>query len=401
MEGFYSRASLNVIKEPGSLLPKCGLCKLCLTAKTPKMQAQGSGRKGVLIVGEAPGRQEDSQGVQFVGESGMVLKATLKRIGIDLFRDCIVTNSLECFTGNIIKDKKAIEWCRPTLLSTIDYYKPTTIILLGGSATKSLIGHLWKDDVGGIKRWAGFQIPAHSPNAWICPTYHPSFIMRGDKRDGHLYLKVFEEHLRAAFALKDSPWEEVPDYKAQIDVVSADVAAKTIRRMIEKGGRVAWDIETTTLKPDGPDAEIVCCSVCWEGKKTIAYPWMGEAITATKEMLLSPLKKISHNLIFEERWSRAVLGISVKNWYWDTMIQAHVLDCRSRISSLKFQSFIRLGQGDYDGHLKPFLASKDKGGNSPNRIREVDMPSLMLYCGMDSLLTFKIAEIQTATLGVK
>jgi hypothetical protein len=166
--------------------------------------------------------------------------------------------------------------------------------------------------------------------------------------------------------------------------------------MIEQGGAVAFDYETNMLKPDSKDAEIVCCSVCWEGKKTIAFPWHGEAVTAMSELLLSPkIKKVGANNKFEERWTRRILGHGVRGWVWDCMVSAHVLDNRPLITSVKFQSFVRLGQPSYDTAVGPYLKASD--GNKKNRIKEVDLGSLLQYCGMDSLLEWLIAESQRET----
>jgi uracil-DNA glycosylase family 4 len=343
------------------------------------------------------------EGLQFVGETGKLLHRTMRNVGLNLRRDCTVTNALICRPpDNKITDKKMIDYCRPNLLNTITDVDPTVIILLGGVAIRSLLGHLWKEDVGGSKRWAGFKIPCRKPNVWICPTYHPSFIAR-EKRDRVLYEAVFERHLAEAAAIAGTrPWDEVPDYASEIEVIyKPDAAAKIIRQMVKKGGNVAFDYETDRLKPDDKEARIVSCSVCWEGRKTIAYPWVGSAIEATKELLRSSLGKIASNLKFEERWTRRQLGFRVKNWKWDTMVQAHTLDSRAGITGLKFQAFVRLGQEDYAYHLSEYLESKDKGGNAPNRIKEIDLKDLLLYNGLDSLLEYKVAMEQSKELGVR
>jgi hypothetical protein len=102
---------------------------------------------------------------------------------------------------------------------------------------------------------------------------------------------------------------------------------------------------------------------------------------------------------FEDRWCRAKLGCGVKNFVWDGMLAAHVLDNRPDITSLKFQAFVRLGVGDYNSHIEPFLRSKDKGGNEPNRIREAKLDDVLMYCGIDSLLEFKVARLQMKEMG--
>lgn len=407
-QGFYSPATLSLVKSPETLVPKCGICALHKKCRSPKMAPSGRGRKSIMLVGEAPGKNEDEQGKQFVGETGQLLHRSLRKLGIDMREDCVITNALACRPSatNEIKDPRAIEYCRPNVLNAIKEHDTTVIILLGGVAVESLITHLWKDDPGGASRWAGFKIPCRSPNAWVCPTFHPSYISRSQgKRDHELHLMVFEEHLRQAVALASNrPWEEPPpDYASQVECIyDATDAAKIIRKMTQRSGLAAWDLETDRLKPDSPAARIVSCSICWRGKKTIAFPWQGEAITAMKEFLASPgIGKIASNAKFEERWARAKLGMSVRNWKWDTMLMAHVIDTRPKITSIKFQAFVRLGVPDYDGHLKPMLKSVEQGGNAENKIRDIDLPSLLRYNGMDSLLEYEVALLQAKELEVE
>lgn len=401
IDSFFPAASLTM-REPESTVPLCGKCGLHKTCKSPKMEPTGKGRKRILIVAEAPGETEDEQGVQLVGKSGQFLRRMMADAGLDLRNDCWLDNALRCRPpDNVIKKPVVIDYCRPNVLNAIEELSPTVILLLGKSAARSVIGRYWKDDVGGIKRWAGMRIPCRKPNVWICPTFHPSFIMRAGK-DAQLYEKVFTRHLAAAWALADSrPWGHVPDYESQVDLVySPDEAASVIRRMIAKGGSVAFDYETDRLKPDHPDSRIVCASVCWEGKKTIAFPWDGDVIPAMKELLLSDVKKIGANIKFEQRWTRKILGCRVRGWCWDTMQQAHTLDSRAGITGLKFQAFVRLGQEDYDTHLSEWLKTRDKGGNTRNNIRNIPLDKLMKYCGLDSLLTFKVAQQQMQEMGV-
>lgn len=400
MEGFLPDSVFTMIQAPLPTVPKCGLCRLNLSCKSPKMDVSGSGRKGIMIVGEAPGKMEDEFGKQFVGQSGSYLNRCLRSVNIDMRRDCWLQNSLACRpVDNYIVDPRAIEYCRPKVLDAINKHNPSVIILLGKSAVASVIGHLWKEDVGGSKRWAGFQIPSRKPNCWICPTYHPSYIMR-ETRDAELYNMVFQRHLREAIALVGTrPWDEAPP-KPDIDLIySPSKTAKVLRSMIKWGGTVAFDYETNCLKPDRKEARIVAASVCWEGRKTIAFPWHGEAVDAMRELLRSKVKKISHNAKFEERWTRAKLKTRVYNWHWDSMTAAHALDCRPGITGLKFQSYVRLGQADYDSRIKPYLQSKEPGGNELNRIQEVYLPTLLEYCAQDSYLTYEIAQMQKEELG--
>lgn len=401
--GFFHASTLTAPKPSASLIPQCAACGLYKGCRTPKMVPYGQGRRKILVVGEAPGENEDLQGRPFVGKAGGTLRSALRKLDVDLDRDCWTTNALICRPpGNEIKDPRAIEYCRPNLLRTIKELQPEVIVLLGLRPVQSLLGHLWKEDIGPMGRWVGWPIPSQELNAWVCPTWHPSYIMRLEnaRESGVAYL-LWQQHLEAAFRLQGRPWKQVPDYRSQIDIVlDPSQAAKGLRALASLGEMVALDYETTCLKPDGKDADIWCCSVS-NGRQTFAYPWYGEAIQATGELLQSGVPLVASNMKFECRWSLKHFGFMGKGWAkgWDTMLAAHVLDNRPGVTSIKFQSFVLLGQPSYDGPIKPYLQSKKPGCNEPNRIKEVDLNQTLRYCGLDSLLEYKVARIQMKRMG--
>lgn len=154
--GFFPASMLLETKAPTSLVPKCGACGLYKTCNTPKMEPSGAGRKRILILAEAPGETEDAKGIQLCGKSGTYLSDTLKGLGVSMRKDCWLTNAIICRPpDNETPDDKKIEWCRPNLTKTIKELQPDIIIPLGGVAVKSLIGSIWKEDVGPISRWVG------------------------------------------------------------------------------------------------------------------------------------------------------------------------------------------------------------------------------------------------------
>lgn len=402
----FNTAQLAAVKQPSFLVPQCGSCGLLKTCTTPQMAVCGEGRRGILVVGEAPGETEDKQGRPFVGKTGQRLRKELDALGVDLDRDCWTTNALRCHPpGNRIPSEKTVDYCRPYLVQAVKQLKPSTILLLGSHATRSLLAWAWREDEQGlgIGRFAGFRIPSQKLNAWIASTWHPSHIERSESEDKRGVVTVlWRQHLKAALELDGRPWDELPDYPSQVDcLLDVDRAAAVLREMIRRGGSVAFDLETEGLKPDSADIGIVSCAVCWEGKKTIAYPWHGVAIAATKELLDSRLGKIGYNLKFEARFIQAKLGITVRNWIWDGMQSAHLLNQHYGVSGLKFQSFVRLGVGSYDDHIKPFLQSSEGGGNDKNKIRQVPIRDLLLYNGIDAVLEYAVAKHQSTELGVE
>lgn len=92
MKGFFSGIDYSAPKKikrekkEENLDPceKCGLYKNCLS---PKMDYSGEGRKNILIIAEAPGKTEDEQGVQLVGQAGELFKENLNNLGFDLDQD--------------------------------------------------------------------------------------------------------------------------------------------------------------------------------------------------------------------------------------------------------------------------------------------------------------------------
>lgn len=402
--GFFSLSQLSHTSRVQSVIPRCGQCGLYRTCQAPKMAPTGQGRKKILILGEAPGKTEDEyvdkrtgqKGKQFIGESGEYLRDTLEQFGINPDRDCWFDNSLRCRPpGNKLPSNPVplIEACRPNILKTIRELSPNVIILLGATACKSLIPVLWKDEVGQAGTWGSWRIPSQVANAWVCPTFHPAYLIR---QPGPTLELKFRQDIEAAVKLRSKPWKIVPDYPSQVEIIyRPSEASKAIREMVRKAIRqevpIAADYETNCLKPEYEGADIVSCSMSM-GSWTISYPWAGEAIESTSWMWQQPVRKIASNLKFEDRWTRYFLRHPIRAWYWDTMIAAHLLDNRDKVTSVKFQAFVLLGVKAWNEHIEPYLESK--GANHLNRIRELDMKELLLYGGLDSLLEWLVAKKQ-------
>jgi DNA polymerase len=378
--------------------PKCKACGLKDKCISPKMKPTGEGRKKVLVVAEAPGAKEDERGTQLIGKSGQHLRNCLRELDWSLDKDCWKTNAVICRPPDNKMQDRYVKYCRPNLLQTVDELEPETIILLGARSVQSFIGHEWGKEIGGIGRWAGWKIPLQSRNAWVCSTYHPSYLLRENNAEAKVRELWFKKHLQDSLDFSGRPWSSVPTYKDEIQIVlSEDEAASYIRRQASRECPVSFDYETNMLKPDSPKARIVSCAICWGGKDTIAYPWVGKAVKATQEVLRSSIPKYGANIKFEQRWTKKEFGHGVRNWKWDTMQATHILDNRPGISSVKFQAFVRLGLPPWDHHIESFL--EDKEGNTENRIDELDMSELLEYNGMDALVEYKLAKIQMKEMG--
>lgn len=400
MAGFFPRSKLLAKKAPTSLIAKCGACRLYQSCKSPKMSPTGKGERKILLIGELPSEEDDNRNRHFLGKNGEFLESTLKKLGVDMRQDCIMTNSLICRPAEgVSPEADKVDHCRPNLSKTIEKYKPEVIIPMGYGAVQSLLPLVYKDEVGGIMQWAGYKIPSQKLNAWICPTFNPGYVVRSndEKIPNPVPNKLFIQHLKAAVKLEGRPWDEVPNYPSQVEcIVNPTDAAIAIIELIRSGDPLAFDYECTCLKPEYDGAAIVSCSVS-NGERTIAYPFLGKAIEATELMIRSPNPKIASNLKYEERWTRWFFKRRVKNWRWDTMVSAHGIDNRPNSTSIKFQSFVTLGTEAYDEHIKPFLRAK-KGKQVNQILQEIDLHQLLLYNGLDSLLEWHVAMEQSRIL---
>ena len=148
---------------------KCTACPLC---KGRMLAVPGEGKidSGVLIVGEAPGAEEDPLGQPFVGRAGKLLNELLETAGIDR-SDVFITNCVKCRPPkNRNPNSLELKTCRKWLDSQISVVKPRLIIVLGRVALKNLTGkEKIKDLHGTVYEDAGQK---------YFITYHPSAGLR-------------------------------------------------------------------------------------------------------------------------------------------------------------------------------------------------------------------------------
>lgn len=393
--GFFESSSWKGDNRPLSTLPKCGQCGLYKLCESPKMPPTGRGRRKVLFVGEAPGETEDKQGVQFVGDAGDCLRRIVKDCGLDL-NDAYITNAAICRPPQNEISPIHIESCRPNLLNTLRALQPSVVVLLGGSPIKSLIETEWSGDMGAVGRWVGWQIPSPTYGVWLCPTYHPSFIIRS--KEDPVLVRMAAQHIRAALELEGHAVPTLSQKQLAHAVEVLESPGEGIRRMerlATSEGVLAFDYETTGLKPERAEQRIFSVSFCLNGEETFACPVTPASYTALSRVLMNPgLLKVASNMKFEERWTRRKLGHPVAGWWWDTMLAAHVADNRPGITSIKFQGYVHFGVGEYSTWAAPFLESTDRTANGLNTIDKAPLKDVLLYNGIDSLMEYKVAMKQ-------
>jgi uracil-DNA glycosylase family 4 len=361
------------------------------------MQPTGHGGMGIMIIAESPGAQEDERGTPLVGPSGQVLRRHLHALGVDLDRDCWKLNTVNCRPpDNREPTSREIEACRSRVNAAIKAHRPRVIILLGAVATGAYLSPYWTEAIDSVARWRGWTIPLNG--SWVCPTYHPAFILR---EEGSLAGVIFAQDLAKAIAKASEP---VPPPPTPNDVELLATGPQITSWLASHRGYAAFDFETTGLKPDSKGHRIWSVGVCAEGSGSqpdaAAFRLDNtEAMRALREWLTAPdVHKIAHNVQFEHRWAQRCLGVRVRPWAADSMLDAHLLDNRpGRVCGLKFQAFVQFGVGDYDSLIQPFLRAPDS--NSYNTIDRAPQKELLKYNGMDALLTYLLSDEQHKQIG--
>jgi len=365
----------------------CGLYKNCIS---PKMQLTGKGKKKILIIAEAPGKKEDEQGIQLIGESGRYLRKILKEHNIDLDRDCWKTNAVICHPKeNKTPTNLQIASCRKNLFKIIEKYNPEKIIILGKIALQSLIGE--RIHIEGIEKWIGWKIPDPVLKCWIYPVYHPAYILRNK---GTVFEKLFYNNIKEIIEHEEICTDYSNDEK-KIEIIDNPFIAIIFLQGILPGSEIAFDIETTGLKPYSEQQKIISISFCMDENKAVSFPFFKNKeflLELKKFMRNKEIKKIAHNMKFENTWINEKLNCLIKNWYWDTQLMCHILDNRSRITGLKFQTYINFGNMGYDDKISKYL--KAENGNALNKIEELDIKDVLLYNGLDSLYTYRLFKKQ-------
>jgi len=156
-------------------------CNRCALSKTRNHVIYGEGNLNapIVIIGEAPGRDEDLQGRPFVGRSGELLDRILDACGFNRHQHVFISNIIKCRPpGNRVPFPEEIQVCKPYLLRQINLIDPKILILLGATALKSMTGQDKK-----ITKVRGTWI--NCENRLAMPVYHPSALLRNPalKRD--------------------------------------------------------------------------------------------------------------------------------------------------------------------------------------------------------------------------
>ena len=175
----------------------CTRCRLS-AGRTQVVFGDGTGRSGVMFIGEGPGFHEDKQGLPFVGAAGQLLNRLLGEIGLSR-EDVRIVNVVNCRPpGNRDPLPDEIEACKPWLEEQIRIFDPRVIVTLGNFATRVILDRpVSISRVRGEKHIVGGRV--------VIPTFHPAAILRGGGDASAQMGAVRSDFAATREALKDAP----------------------------------------------------------------------------------------------------------------------------------------------------------------------------------------------------
>jgi len=149
----------------------CTRCKLHTLGRTQVVFGVGSPSADLMFVGEAPGADEDEQGIPFIGRAGQLLTKIIE--AIDLRRDDVyIANIIKCRPPqNRNPEPDEVASCEPFLFHQIDVIKPKVIVALGKYAAQTLLRRETP-----ISRLRGQVFDYRG--AKLVPTFHPAYLLR-------------------------------------------------------------------------------------------------------------------------------------------------------------------------------------------------------------------------------
>lgn len=186
---FTSCQTLPLLKAYIEAKPRCQLCP----GATQIVFGSGNPKASLMFVGEAPGADEDAQGLPFVGAAGQLLTAMIKAMGLDRENDVYIANVIKCRPpGNRKPTTEEIAECLPYLMRQIELVAPKIIVCLGSVPAATLL----KSEIPISKMRGTFQMMGAIR---VMPTFHPAYLLRNSEmkkpvwRDLQLVVQAMKE----------------------------------------------------------------------------------------------------------------------------------------------------------------------------------------------------------------
>lgn len=175
----------------------CQKCPALCQSRTQVVFGSGNPHAEVLFIGEAPGANEDRQGIPFCGMSGQVLNELLQAVGIAR-ENIFITNTILCRPeNNRNPTKEEVENCRKRLDQLIAIMNPKVIVTIGNFATERILGKKGITSLRGKK----FNVVMNEKECVVVPVIHPaSYLYSG--RNPNMFTQMRDDFETIASIVK-------------------------------------------------------------------------------------------------------------------------------------------------------------------------------------------------------
>lgn len=359
-----------------------------------RVEGQGPHDAKIIIVGEAPGKDEEEYGKPFCGPSGRLLDSMLLEAGIRR-NDCYVTNVVKYRPplNNLRRLGEighSIEEGIPQLWQEIGEINPHVILALGNLSLKILTGK--GSGFSGILKYRGSILPSSQLDCKVIPTIHPAAFLHSEGEVGKGAMKYQMRHVVRFDMLRlkeQSLFKRYSPPERNLEIIKSVIGLQRFLDLYKDDHIVSVDIETVYGIP-------VCIALAfnsWHGasiplldimswqnlegmsRHELSQIWAILALFFARD----DIKVIGQNFKFDHSKLQDVCGIHIANVYCDVMMLAHSLHCEFE-KSQAFLASLYTEEPYYKDEGKEFNWKKDK------------VDRLLLYNAKDAVVAFEIYE---------
>lgn len=401
MQGFYieranPHARSNITTNKTNRKPTCLTCKLKEKCRNKRIPPIGNLDGSVLVVWGSVTASEDKAGTMLMEDQLIRIKRTLSQNHVNV-RDCCFVRAVRCCTESPT-DKEIIS-CSEHLYSLVSKGSFSNVLLIGKQAVTAFFSYQ-DNDFATYARLRGMTVPDLKYGVYVSVINEP--IEDSNSRYGQDIIgnTLFLNDVAAfiPFHKKRIPGR----YKKHRDFIFPCTSAEAVKEMdkVLRGKYrdfIAFDFETTGLRPYNKGHQIVSCSIAVSKEYCFSFMMTKKTAKWLKKILRNPnIPKVAANMKFEKTWSKVILSCTVNNFLLDTVVAAHVIDNRAKVTAVKFQAFALFGIYGYEKAVEPYIGSsaedKDRlGCNAMNTMLQCPEDLMLEYVGLDSLLEYWIA----------
>jgi uracil-DNA glycosylase family 4 len=269
------------------------------------VEPYGTGSCGVLIVGEAPGEEEDENGQPFYpgAQAGSVLERAIRRSG--MYRDqFVIANVVPSRPPNnwlegAPWEAEAIAWGLPQLREVLTRFQPRAILALGNIATRVATG--LAGPKLGVGSMTGFLLPSQLGSAGVVPCFHPSYLRRGKMSHFGLLMRAIKRAVAVARSGEQPVTPDPDNPPSGYNMYPTEEEANEFVKEAESARHLAYDIETpwSDAEDSAEEAEgeqtIKSCQFSVASGSGIFMPWREPYIGVSKRLLSSRIPKLGWN----------------------------------------------------------------------------------------------------------